>query len=563
MAKMKQVLTTISRDATSHAESVMAWIDRLPVASGACFDSYEDEYATTCLSGTRTALLQQVSDWARDPHAKPIFWLNGMAGTGKSTISRTVARSFADEGLLAASFFFKRGESDRGSLRKFFTTLASEMVIRIPAVRPHMREALEKDPGIVRKTVGEQFETLIYEPLAQIDSDSAAEQAFTLVIDALDECDRDEDMKLMIGLFGRFKAIPSLRFKVFITSRPEVHVRLGFKAIEGTYQDLILHEIKDEVIYQDIFLFWEYHLRQIQQTYNSRFTEAEEQIPQHWPRQSDIHALTKMAVPLFISAATACRLISDWRFGGPDEILKELLDRRRYSTGSDLIEIYLSVLRIMVKGLSYDETQNFMEDFRKIVGAIVVLADPLSRQAISQILDVPQRSVSRMLDRMHSVLSVPKSSRSPVRLFHLSFRDFLMHDLGGNKGHDFSIHEKRTHEMLARKCIAIMTKRLKQDILDLRLPGTSRHEINSRTLDDALPPELRYACLHWVYHVHESQISLADGDLWAVFLTNHLLHWIEVLGLMGKAWEIAALISNLQSLVHVSQSRNDEPGHLL
>jgi len=36
-------------------------------------------------------------DWCDDPDSKCIFWLNGMAGTGKSTISRTIARELAEE----------------------------------------------------------------------------------------------------------------------------------------------------------------------------------------------------------------------------------------------------------------------------------------------------------------------------------------------------------------------------------------------------------------------------------------------------------------------------------
>jgi hypothetical protein len=45
--------------------------------------------------------------WADGPHPETIFWLNGMAGTGKSTISRTVARAraFADKRRLGGSFF--------------------------------------------------------------------------------------------------------------------------------------------------------------------------------------------------------------------------------------------------------------------------------------------------------------------------------------------------------------------------------------------------------------------------------------------------------------------------
>jgi len=47
-------------------------------------------------------------DWCADPdpNSKCIFWLNGMAGTGKSTISRTIAQELAEKKRLAASFFF-------------------------------------------------------------------------------------------------------------------------------------------------------------------------------------------------------------------------------------------------------------------------------------------------------------------------------------------------------------------------------------------------------------------------------------------------------------------------
>jgi hypothetical protein len=88
-------------------------------------DQYEDEG----LPGTRTALLDEITAWASSPdgEGKCIFWLNGMAGTGKSTIARTVAGNFKKNSLLGASFFFKWGEAGRGDARKFFPTLARLM----------------------------------------------------------------------------------------------------------------------------------------------------------------------------------------------------------------------------------------------------------------------------------------------------------------------------------------------------------------------------------------------------------------------------------------------------
>jgi len=54
----------------------------------------------------RVQLRQQIMEWYEDHNRPCIFWLNGMARTGKSTISRTVACELAEKKRLAASFFF-------------------------------------------------------------------------------------------------------------------------------------------------------------------------------------------------------------------------------------------------------------------------------------------------------------------------------------------------------------------------------------------------------------------------------------------------------------------------
>ncbi len=74
-------------------DNVLSKVDvvKLPIAKGASFDSLEEEHNARCLPNTRSELLSQVMEWAEDEDGKPIFWLNGMAGTGKSTIARTVA----------------------------------------------------------------------------------------------------------------------------------------------------------------------------------------------------------------------------------------------------------------------------------------------------------------------------------------------------------------------------------------------------------------------------------------------------------------------------------------
>jgi hypothetical protein len=80
----------------------------LPIANGASFDSHIKEHNLRCIPNTRIELLRYIREWVKDRNGTPIFWLSGMAGTGKSTIARTVAQSFADQGQSCLTGGLKR-----------------------------------------------------------------------------------------------------------------------------------------------------------------------------------------------------------------------------------------------------------------------------------------------------------------------------------------------------------------------------------------------------------------------------------------------------------------------
>jgi hypothetical protein len=81
-----------------------------------------------CLGGTRGDVLQQLDDWLEDMQGQCVFWLNGLAGTGKSTIAQTFAEITFAEGKLGASFFCSRGFEDRSNLRAIFLMLVFQFV---------------------------------------------------------------------------------------------------------------------------------------------------------------------------------------------------------------------------------------------------------------------------------------------------------------------------------------------------------------------------------------------------------------------------------------------------
>ena len=113
-----------------------------------------------------------------------------------------------------------------------------------------------------------------------------------------------------------------------------------------------------------------------------------------------------------------------------------------------------------------------------------MLASPLSSISLANLLDLSVSDVKFRLDPLHSVLSVPTSQSAPVRLLHLSFRDFLVDAKKRDKS-PFWIDEKKTHAELASKCIQLMSKPgcLKKDICNLQKPGRLRATIDDQTTD--------------------------------------------------------------------------------
>jgi hypothetical protein len=54
-----------------------------------------------------------------------------------------------------------------------------------------------------------------------------------IVINALDKYEREKDINIILLLLAQIRYIISISLKVFMTSRPELSIRLGFKNISG------------------------------------------------------------------------------------------------------------------------------------------------------------------------------------------------------------------------------------------------------------------------------------------------------------------------------------------
>ena len=213
-----------------------------------------------CLRGTRETVLDEIELWAQDFKKSPVFWLNGLAGTGKSTIAQTVSERALTDGLLGASFFCSRDFKDRSDLHLIFSTLAFQLAHKYPKFRSALVPLLQSNPDVVHESLYSQMGKLIVEPLR------LADVSTVIVIDALDECTDDKPQSAILSVMGRLvKEIPKAKF--FITGRPELRIKTGFRLplLVNATKIFVLHDFHPSLINNDIQLFLKHELSELAQ----------------------------------------------------------------------------------------------------------------------------------------------------------------------------------------------------------------------------------------------------------------------------------------------------------
>ena len=519
-------------------------LSKLPAVPQAAFNSFDKRHDPICLPETRVDLIRNIITWADGLDERCIFWLNGLAGTGKSTIARTVAQACQGKNRLGASFFFSRGGGDTSHAGKFFVSIARQLANISPSLRQYICEAIAEHSDISDRSLRDQWYQLILRPLSQ-SNDNSPQSPLVLVVDALDECDDEKDIRTIIQLLAEARSLTRVRLRIFMTSRPEIPIRHGVYQIpEAGHQDFILHNISPAIVDHDISLFLEHNFRTIR---------AERAFSDDWPGDLVIRRLVRNACGLFIWAATACRFVSQGKQFAARR-LSIILQEEASSTAPEktLNEIYTTVLSNSIDQ-DYDdqEKKEVYKNLKRILGSIVVLLSPLSAVALATLLHIPRDGINQTLENLHAILDIPQEHGRPIRLHHPSFRDFL---LDGKRCNDANLRvdEKQAHKSLAEYCIELLSATLKCDICGIRAPGTLTTAIDSGRVQQRLPSEVQYACIYWVQHLQRSGTQLYDDDQVHRFLREHLLHWFEALSWMGKTSEGVLAILSLEAQIPVS-----------
>ena len=451
--------------------------------------------------------------------------MNGLAGTGKSTIAQTIADRTSADGRLGASFFCSRDFEDRRNLRLIFPTLAVQLARKYAEFRSTFIQLVQPDPEIVHETLYGQMKKLIVQPLAE----SAI--STVIVIDALDECKDEEPASAILSILGLFfSEIPMVKF--FITSRPEPRILRGFRLplLANATDVFVLHKVEPSQVDNDIRFFLRHSFLELSSRHGL----------DGWPAEEQVYLLCKRAAGLFVHAMSTIRFI-DQKNTSPRKQLERLLQaqgssalegKTKFKANMTLDSLYTSILH---QAFGDDDTENDPK-VRSVLGAVVLATNPLSPSAIATLLGFESEEVLPLLSSIHSLLVFQGDVNHPVRPFHKSFPDFIV-DPTRCSDQRFRVHPPDIHTELLVGCLETMNRELERNMCKLPDGVTNLEVVDLKErVKENISHVLEYACRSWHKHLMGTILAHVTPVLHQ-FLETKFLFWLEVLSVLGIARE--------------------------
>ena len=469
--------------------------------------------------------------------------MNGLAGTGKTTIAQTTAERIFSDGKLGASFFCSRDFSDRSDLRFIFPTLAVQLARRYTEFRSVLVPLVQSDPGIARGSLCSQMKELIVNPLIESDISTV------IIIDALDECKDEEPASAILSVLGQFVSeIPRVKF--FVTGRPERRIREGFRLplLAEATDVFVLHDVEPSLIGNDIRRFLSRSLE----------IAGRQCGPDGWPTKEQLDLLCERAAGLFAYAVATVKFVNH-RNNDPKEQLDRLLRSPESSAlegkaalrgNTTLDSLYASILR---EAFGSDDPEDDPK-VRSVLGAVILAVDPLSPFAIATLLGLSAESVFRRLSSVHSLL-ILQDVNQPVRPFHKSFPDFIVDPIRCINER-FRVSPPSQHLELLVGCLELMNQKLEKNMCNLpdAVANSEVADLQDRN-KQYIDPALGYACKSWHRHLvdeHTARMPKVVSTLHR-FLERKFLFWLEVLSVLGATREAVDALDVVTKRLEVRQ----------
>ncbi|KAJ7681907.1 hypothetical protein DFH06DRAFT_284075 [Mycena polygramma] len=429
----------------NHGESGINILHRA-VALEALFDSADSSAdgfpQPKCHPETRKEVVDKLYNWAvEDDPSRPIHWLHGPAGAGKSAIMRTLCELLQNSGRLGGAFFFKQEHMTRGNAKVLFATLAYQAALNSRSLKTLISQSVEADPSVVGRQMDVQLNKLIVEPCQAL-PDSAPT---ILLIDGLDECDTHGAQSAILCSICTAVLQHPTKFRFLIASRPEAHIHDVF---EETSFDGILDSTDVEESFEDVRTYFRDEFSRIHREHRTTMSC----IPAPWPSKEIIDSLVWNSSGYFIYASTVVKFIDD-KYYRPTERLEAVLHNlsglESDTPFASLDQLYIQIL--------CGVPPRFHSRLRDI---FVLLPSGVQPRYVDLIFEMQPGDTELILRSLNSVLYI--DVEDAIAAHHASFLDFLEHPLRSSTFHP----ELKNRENVVRAILKVVSDDSKWGELD-------------------------------------------------------------------------------------------------
>ncbi|ELU36273.1 NACHT domain-containing protein [Rhizoctonia solani AG-1 IA] len=385
-----------------------------------------------CAPETRKPQIDLLLQWASNPDSGRTCWMNGMAGTGKTTIAYTVCERLGSQ--LGASFFCSRTISECRQVKSIIPCIAYQLArFSVPFGRA-LDSVLKADPDVHRRNLKQQYEKLICEPLAK--EIKSMPPDVIVVIDALDECEDPESVEQILDLL--LSPDYKLPIRYLVSSRPEKEICARMAARTDGCEDtpLVLHDLESEAVKADIAVYMRGELKNV---------------PLSEDQWSEI--LEQCGV-LFIYASTTCRFILQGHKSDTlDEVVTAIIESsfKPARGGNPIDSLYLTILRSAFGQVDMSEAD--ARRMRDLMETVICAVEPMKLETIASMLELRSvKHVHSLLQPLRSILNIAKGT-GKVSTLHASFPDFI---LSHDRSSDFWCDRPGRHATMAEACLRII-----------------------------------------------------------------------------------------------------------
>ncbi|KAL4065636.1 WD40-repeat-containing domain protein [Scleroderma yunnanense] len=494
----------------------------------------------TCLDGTRTEILNEIVVWIMDPdvNAPRIFWINGLAGQGKSTIVHTVAQWSKSVGILGSYFCFAGDRQVERRGEKMFMTIARDLANYDPLFGQALAAAVTKDPSLkTTRDVTQQWEKLLLEPMSKV----SGIRNVVIVIDGLDENGPSSSrMHIMSALASKEVASLPFNFRILLTSRPLSDIQLALGSSPHV-KAMSLNDLPTASTNRDIYQYINHLVG-----------------PHRGIEAPELKQMTQISAGLFEVARLAAHFLNPHVAG---ETAKERLADMVLCVSGEGEPLLDSIYRATLDSVIC-QRPTALERFCSVMRQVLYTAEPLSMEAYTKM----RRQFSQKKDSYDSniILSfIPifltgvRSRTTIARPLNASFYEFLSDQ---SRSQEFFSGGSYIQFDLALSSLRLLHTSLRFNICELESSYLPNSEVVGLTekIASNIPLYLSYTCQHWAKHLQVVDFNpILAEEIRGILESEKVLFWFEVLSLVGGLENAAVDLASVARWLQGHQGYED------